>query len=387
MVSIKIFTLPFVIFNNHQIYCRFKIYNIFCVSLLILSFSCGTKKSSPPKYIKVSQAGVACADILASKVGIDILQKGGNAADAATAVAMSLAVVYPQAGNLGGGGFILSRRNSGEVIALDFRETAPAAATADMYLNEDGTLNSEKSQVGARAVGVPGTVRGFYQFHKKYGNLDWSTVLSPAIRLAGEGFILSEFQCHVLNQYKRYFEKFASSKAIFLSDGDSWQPGEKFVQKDLSKSLKLVAEFGDSAFYEGEIATEIVRSVNKKGGILSLEDFKKYRAVPREPIVISYYDYVIYAMPPPTSGGVVLAGILQSLQEIDVEKYPLHSSQQIALLSELEKHYFALRNEFLSDPDFVDIPIQWLLSSALSNEILALVSIGSPMKSDKIVQK
>lgn len=341
--------------------------------------------AAPHKFLRVEKAGVASASILASRVGTDIMKQGGNAADAATAVAMALAVVYPQAGNLGGGGFLIYRPGEGgRPYVLDFRETAPAAASADMYLNPDGQPDARKSQLGALAVGVPGTVRGFYRFHRRFGKLSWRRVLEPAIRLAENGFPVDAHLRNVIRSKQKDLRRFPSTAAIFLPDGKLPEVGARLVQKDLARSLRTLALHGDRPFYQGEIARRIVASVKENGGIISLADLKNYRAVERLPLTIDYRGYTIYAVPPPSSGGVVMKGILQSLQRTNPADYPLHSARQIALLAELEKRYFALRNQFLGDPDFVQMPLKRLLSPRLAAALLADIDIRHPRPSAEI---
>ncbi len=335
------------------------------------------------KCISVPVAGVASAHIEASQVGRDILKNGGNAADAATAVAFALAVVYPQAGNLGGGGFLVYR-DSSAVYVLDFRETAPAAASRDMYLDREGHLQAEKSRLGGLAVGVPGTVRGFFRFHRKFGRLSWPQVIAPAIRLAERGFKLSEFQVNAIREAAADFRRFPRTAEIFLPGGTVPEAGEKFVQKNLARTLKSIALHGDEAFYQGQIARQIVKAVRENGGILGYEDLKNYRTVEREPVEISYRDFTIYAVPPPSSGSVVLAGILNSLKMADFSRFPFHSAQQIGLFAELEKRFYALRNQLLGDPAFVKMPLQRLLSPAFAAEIFSGVDYRHPEPADKI---
>ncbi|MEJ2634772.1 MAG: gamma-glutamyltransferase [Calditrichia bacterium] len=327
---------------------------------------------------------MASADIHASQVGVEIMKAGGNAADAATAVAMALAVVYPQAGNLGGGGFLLYRQDSGKIYALDFRETAPALSGRNMYLDSLGNLQSDKSLVGGLAVGVPGTVKGFYQFHRKFGALPWSAVLEPAIHLAEDGFIVNEFLAERLEAAAPEFKKFPPSAAVFLPGGTPLKAGERLYQKELARSLKAIAIHGDQAFYDGEIAREIVKSTEQFGGIISLQDLENYQAVEREPIIIDYSGYNIISFPPPSSGGVVLAGILNSLSDIDFSRFPFHSPQQIALFTDLEKRYFAIRNQLLGDPGYVGMPLDKLLSPEFAKSVLARINYKNPEPASEI---
>jgi len=337
-----------------------------------------------PKTIFVPHAGIASVHIEASRAGVEILQAGGNAADAATAVAMALAVVYPQAGNLGGGGFLLYHYGGKEPYVLDFRETAPGAAHHDMYLNEKGELQEEKSRIGGLSVGVPGTVRGFYHFQQKFGKLPWETVLQPAIRLAEDGLVVDSFWVKSFRADSVNLVRFPSTRITFFPGGKLPRVGEKFCQKNLACTLKNLALHGDKPFYEGEIAREIVKAVSLHGGILSLQDLKNYRVKERRPIRIDYRGFTIYSVPPPSSGGVLLAGICNALGEVNLAKYPLHSPRQIALFAEIEKYYFALRNYFLGDPDFVTMPLDHIISPRLARSIIQKIDIRSPVPARQI---
>ncbi len=336
------------------------------------------------KTIFAGKAGVSSAHILASEAGVRILKQGGNAADAATAVAMALAVVYPEAGNLGGGGFLVYRSPDDHVYVLDFREIAPALASHDMYLDSSGQVEPEKSRVGALAVGIPGTVRGFYQFHKKFGKLTWYDVLQPAVRLAADGFVVNKFLHNRIREDRKHFEQFPTSEKIFLPGGDVPGIGSVFVQHDLARSLEALALHGDRPFYEGEIAREIVKTSRQYDGILTLEDLRNYQPVERDPLIINYRDYSIFTVPPPSSGGVVIAGILGALSQPQAPLYPLHSARQIGLLAQLEENYFALRNRFLGDPSFADIPLTELLSPGLSRKILEGIDVSRPVPAAEI---
>ncbi len=353
--------------------------------LMLFTFSSPmAMEQSLPKSIQVNNAGVASAHIEASQVGVRILKDGGNAADAATAVAMALAVVFPQAGNLGGGGFLVYRHSGNQIYVLDFRETASSAATENMYLDDQGNVQEKKSLVGGLAVGVPGTVRGFYQFHQKYGQLSWNDVLQPAIQLAKDGFVINEYLENSFKNKARSLKQFPSTRSVFFPKGEVPKAGDLFQQIQLARSLKSIANHGPDAFYEGEIAKEIVKSVRNNGGIISLQDLKAYQPVERDPIQINYRGYNIFAAPPPSSGGAVIGGILNALKQINLEEYPLHSAQQIALLIELEKRYFAFRNQLLGDPAFVEMPLEKLLSPKLANHLFKEIDLQNPLPSQEI---
>jgi gamma-glutamyltranspeptidase/glutathione hydrolase len=331
------------------------------------------------KSITAPHGGVASADSLASKIGVDILQKGGNAADAATAVAMALAVVYPQAGNLGGGGFLVHRTTNGEIYVLDFRETAPAAITPEAYLDENGEVIPGLSQVGGLAVGVPGTVRGFYQFHQKFGNISWYEVLEPAIELAENGITVGPQLADVLKENENYFKNFPSTELIFMPRGKILEEGDILYQENLAHTLKEIALHGDEPFYDGEIGREIVKSVQMYGGLLSMDDLNNYQSIVRDAIFINHESYTVYGVPLPTSGGILLSEILESLKYIDLDSYALNSAGYVSLLSELEKVYFAFRNEYLGDPDYTEVPLTQLLSPTLARRVSESVRVGHPI--------
>ncbi|MFZ0389207.1 MAG: gamma-glutamyltransferase [Calditrichia bacterium] len=357
---------------------------IILIFLSIMSFTSGislsyAREQESLKTQFYSSAGVASAHPLASQAGVAVMEQGGNSADAATAVAMALAVVYPQAGNLGGGGFLLYRDDSGRVYSLDFRESAPQGSRKDMYLQDP-----DKSRIGALAAGVPGTVRGFYYFHRRFGKLSWRQVLQPAIRLARDGFILNEYLARSLKNAEHKLNQFPESAAVFLQNGKAPGAGERLVQKDLARTLIAVAKGGDSEFYEGKTARRIVNTIQKYGGIITLQDLKDYRAIERAPVTIRYHGYIIYAPPLPSSAGIVLAGLFNSLKTYDLQEFPLHSPAQIALFAELEKHYFALRNQLLGDADFVDVPSKKLLNPEFAREMAQKIDFKNPRAAGQI---
>lgn len=330
------------------------------------------------KSLWTDGGGVASAHPAASRAGVQILKAGGNAADAATAVALALAVVYPQAGNLGGGGFLVYADTTGSPYVLDFRETAPAAAHKHMYENQP----PEASTLGGLAVGVPGTVKGFYHFQQKFGKLPWPKVVEPAIRLAEGGFEVNRFLEERLALYAEQLKKFPSTARIFFPGGKNLKAGDRLVQKDLARTLRVLALHGEKPFYSGEIAREIAKSVQLNGGVLTFEDLKNYRVKERRALEINYRGYSIYTVPPPSSGGVVLSGIFQALTDYTHRPLPWASPERIHLLAELEKHYFYLRNRWLGDPDFVQFPLQKLVSPELAKTVLRKIrpqTAGNPI--------
>jgi gamma-glutamyltranspeptidase / glutathione hydrolase len=337
------------------------------------------------KSILSLHGGVASADSLASGIGVKILEEGGNAADAATAVAMALAVVYPQAGNLGGGGFLVHRSSDNQIYVLDFRETAPAATSVDLYLDENGNVAPGRTEIGGLAVGVPGTVKGFYQFHQKFGKLAWFDVLEPAIKMAENGFPVSQYLAKTLRENEKYFKEFPPSELIFMPHGKNLEKGDILYQENLAHSLKEIALHGDEPFYDGEIGREIVKTVQMYGGVLSMDDLNNYRAVECDPVVINYKSYTIYTVPLPSSGGIMLSQILESLKYGDLDSTAFNSAGYVSLLSELEKAYFGFRNEYLGDPDYAAIPLNELLSPQLARKVSEGVRIGHPIEVSQTV--
>lgn len=312
---------------------------------------------------------VASEQGLATQVGLDILKQGGNAIDAAVAVGFALAVVLPNAGNIGGGGFmVLHDDKTGKDVAIDFREIAPAKASRDMYLDNQGNVIDGKSLFTHDASGVPGTVAGMEYALKKWGTMPLSKVLEPAIKLADKGFIVSDVLAQTLKEEKSTLGKWSSSKAIFFKNGEPLKSGDLLVQKDLAKSLRLIAKQGAKAFYQGEIATKIAKEMQLHGGTMTLEDLKAYKVVERQPIIGDYRGYKVVTMPPPSSGGVHLIEILNMLEHYPIKEDGVNSAKNIHHMAESMKLAYADRSEYLGDPDFVKIPVAGLTSKAYANE-------------------
>ena len=312
---------------------------------------------------------VASEQGLATQVGLDILKQGGNAIDAAVAVGFALAVVLPNAGNIGGGGFmVLHDDKTGKDVAIDFREIAPAKASRDMYLDNQGNVIDGKSLFTHDASGVPGTVAGMEYALKKWGTMPLSKVLEPAIKLADKGFIVSDILAQTLKEEKSTLGKWSSSKAIFFKNGEPLKSGDLLVQKDLAKSLRLIAKQGAKAFYQGEIATKIAKEMQSHGGTMTLEDLKAYKVVERQPIIGDYRGYKVVTMPPPSSGGVHLIEILNMLEHYPIKEDGVNSAKNIHHMAESMKLAYADRSEYLGDPDFVKIPVTGLTSKAYANE-------------------
>lgn len=324
--------------------------------------------SQPENY---QNGVVTSADRYASEAGLEILQKGGNAIDAAVAVQFALAVTLPRAGNIGGGGFMVLHTDDGEINTLDFREKAPSRATRDMYLDDEREFVSDKSKIGGLAPGVPGTVDGMVTALERYGTLALEIVMEPAIRLAEEGYILTHSHARSLNRAADRLREFDGSKEAFIkTDSSPWEAGDRFIQKDLAETLKRIASMGRRGFYSGLTGRLIVEEMNRVGGIITLRDLRDYKSVWREPIKAEFYDYELFMMPPPSSGGVVIKQVLNMLAEMNIDNYSLNSADYVHRLAEALRRSFADRNYWLGDPDFFEIPLSELLDeNYLSNRI------------------
>ncbi len=334
--------------------------------LFIFTFSCNTINNNNKKYGTLAKtAMVSSAHPLASKIGIDILKKGGNVFDAAIGVHFTLSVVYPNAGNLGGGGFAVYRLNNGEVGSLDFREKAPQLSFRDMYLKEfDGRLivDDNKSKIGHQASGVPGSVDGMVKLYEKFGSLDWSILLEPSINLANKGFNITKNQSNGLNRSKSFFEKVNNNTIPFLKDSD-WKEDDILIQKDLAKTLTRIKNNKREGFYSGKTAELIINEMNDGSGIISLNDLKNYSSIWREPIIGYYKNHKIISMGPPSSGGIALIQLLHGAEQLKVNKYKHNSAEYIHLISEIESRVYADRATYLGDADFYNVPQKDLMSS------------------------
>lgn len=335
--------------------------------------------------VRATQGMVASVDAMATQVGVDILKQGGNAVDAAVAVGYALAVTHPQAGNLGGGGFMLLRTKDGATTAIDFREMAPAGATRDMFLDEQGNPDSKKSLTSPLASGTPGTVAGLLLALEKYGSLPLNSVVRPAIKLAQEGFIVNDALADDLKTYgSEVLPHHENSKAIFWKDGEPLKKGDKLVQQDLANSLTMIAENGPDAFYKGEIARQIAQQMQQNGGLITTDDLAAYQAVERTPVSGEYRGYQIFSMPPPSSGGIHIVQILNILENFDMKKYGFGSADAIQIMAEAEKYAYADRSEYLGDPDFVNVPWQALTSKAYAKSIAGQIDINKAKPSSEI---
>ncbi len=318
---------------------------------------------------------VASQEALATNVGVDMLKRGGNAVDAAVAVAFALAVTLPEAGNLGGGGFMLVHMAaSGETVAIDYREKAPAAASRDMFLDAEGNADPELSRWSGLATGVPGTVAGLALALQRYGTMSLAEVMAPAIALAESGVEVTPGLAEAFARSHDTFAKYPSSAAIFLKpDGGDFAPGERLVQSDLAKSLKAIAKDGPDAFYHGETGRLIAAEMARSGGLITTDDLASYKAVAREPVRGTYRGYDILSMPPPSSGGTHIIEILDILEGYDIGALGFGSANTIHLMAEAMKRAYADRSEYLGDSDFVDVPLKGLTSKAYADALRATI--------------
>lgn len=329
---------------------------------------------------------VSSQEARASDIGLEVLKNGGNAVDSAIAVAYALAVTLPKAGNLGGGGFMLvySAKDK-ETYAFDFREMAPQAATRDMYLDENGEVDKKRTRFSPQSVGVPGTVRGLSVAHEKFGTTPLKELIQPSIVLARDGIPVSPGLAADLISYE---EKLKSSltiaKVFYKENGDPYSLGETLVQKDLAWSLEEIAERGEEAFYEGSIATKLVDFMEKEGGLISAQDLRNYRVAERKPVTGTYKGYQIASMPPPSSGGVHLIQMLNTLENTSLQKMGHNSAESIHHLAEAMKYAYADRSAHLGDPDFAKVPLDWLTSKAYGKELFSKIQNDKAIPSSEI---
>jgi len=334
---------------------------LFFLAFIVL---CSCKKEKVVGTI-TEKAMVVSARREASKIGSDILQKGGNAFDAMVATELALAVAYPYAGNLGGGGFMVYRKNTGEIGALDYREKAPLAAHKDMYLDSLGNVIENKSTLGAMAVGVPGTVAGVFATHKKFGLLPIQEILKPVIVLAKKGVIVTQKQEDRIKKYQHYFLKVNRDSILF---DKRWKKGDTIKYPALAATLERISQNGRDEFYKGETAKRLVAFMQANGGIITEEDLAKYEAKWRTPITFTYDDLRIISMSPPASGGICLAQIMNGIEPFDLDKFGHNSTKAMQVITESERRAYADRSFYLGDPDFVKIPVETLISKEYTEE-------------------
>jgi gamma-glutamyltranspeptidase/glutathione hydrolase len=313
------------------------------------------------KEVKVKNKGVVVsAHPLASEAGAKVLKMGGNAFDAVVATQYALAVVYPQAGNIGGGGFLVGVKNNGEKFTLDYRETAPKRASRDMYLDKNGKANTDLSQNGRLAVGIPGSVAGFFAT-LKYCKLPMNQLIQPAIDLAEKGFSITEQEANLLNANKEYFQQHNKSSIVFVKE-TPWKSGDILVQKELAETLKLIQKQGLKGFYEGKTAESLVSEMKKGNGIITLEDLKNYKVAERKALEFDYKGNNVVSMPLPSSGGILLAQMLKMAGYENLEKYQQNSTKAVQIMVEAERRAFADRAEYMGDPDFIKDETSYLIS-------------------------
>lgn len=313
------------------------------------------------KEVKVKNKGVVVsAHPLASEAGAKVMKMGGNAYDATVATQYALAVVYPQAGNIGGGGFLVGVKNNGEKFTIDYRETAPKKASRDMYVDKNGKANTDLSQNGRLAVGVPGSVAGFFAT-LKYCKLPMEKLIQPAIDLAEKGFAITEQEANLLNNNKQNFQKHNRSSIVFVKD-IPWKAGDLLVQKDLAETLKLIQKQGLKGFYEGKTAELLVSEMKKGNGIITSEDLKNYKVAERKALEFDYKGNQVVSMPLPSSGGLLLAQMLKMAGYENLEKYQQNSTQAVQVMVEAERRAYADRAEYMGDPDFIQDKTSYLIS-------------------------
>lgn len=361
-----------------------KIFSVLTAVVLLVSCqnSPAKKQPDPEKGVLAPHAMVVSAKEEASQIGLAILKKGGNAFDAMIATELALAVAYPNAGNIGGGGFMVYRLGSGERGALDYREKAPAKAHRDMYLDKNGKVIADKSTLGALAVGVPGTIAGIFEVYEKFGSLPIGELIQPAIDLARKGVLITELQANSYMNKNVELIKQANNYVTPFENG--WKAGERFKYEELAQTLERIRDNGSYEFYNGETAKRIVSYVQELGGILSLDDLRNYRAQWRKPITFTYKDYIISSMPLPSSGGICLAQILKSVEPYNIGQYPHNGEQYIQLLVEAERRAYADRAYYMGDADFVKVPTQQLLSPDYLKERMSSFSWDKASKSTEI---
>ena len=363
----------------HQI----MLYRYLILLIMFSQFSCNNKK--PIIGVVSDNAMVVTAREEASKIGIEILKKGGNAFDAMVATELALAVAYPFAGNIGGGGFMVYRKNSGEIGALDYREKAPMGATKDMYLDENGNVINGLSTVGGLAVGVPGTVAGVFAVYEKFGTLPIEDIFEPVIKLALKGVVVTKkqedrltkyySQINNLNAFEDGIAKEVGKSTLWI---ENWKENDTIKYPALANTLKRIMLNGKDEFYRGETATKLVRFLEKNGGIITMEDLKLYKPKWRDPIVFEYDDLKIISMSPPSSGGICLEQIMKMINPYDLKSYGHNSVEYIKVLVEAERRAYADRSFYLGDPDFNEIPYKEITSQKYLSDRMKDFSFSTP---------
>jgi gamma-glutamyltranspeptidase/glutathione hydrolase len=350
-------------------------------NIILLFFCFSISIFSQQKEGTFESAAVVSARKEASEIGVAILQKGGNVFDAMVATELALAVCYPYAGNIGGGGFMVYRLNNGEIGALDYREKAPAKATEKMYLDANGKIVPNLSTEGAMSVGIPGTIAGIFAAHEKFGKLSMQEIMQPVIDLAKKGVRVTEKEFAQIESHKKTILE-VSGKSNYLSA--NYQVGDTIKYPKLASTLLRILKNGKNEFYEGETAQKLVSFIQKNGGIISLSDLKNYQPVWRKPIRTQFKNYSIISMSPPSSGGITLSQMLKMAEKYPLKRYKHNSVKYIQILTEVERRAFADRNYYLGDPDFVEIPIQKLLDSVYLENRMSNFNFKKASKSSEI---
>ncbi|PVX47838.1 gamma-glutamyltranspeptidase/glutathione hydrolase [Flavobacterium sp. 103] len=353
---------------------------IFLAAILFLSCK-SNEKIVEPTGLVTSKAMVVSAREEASKIGVEILHKGGNAFDAMVATELALAVSHPQAGNIGGGGFMVFRKSNGETGALDYREKAPLSASKDMYLDEKGNVIEGKSTETALASGIPGTIAGVFEVHRKYGYLPISEILKPVIALAERGVVVTQFQAQSLAEYRASFIEANGPNSLFSK---VYKVGDTIKYLALAETLKRISKNGAAEFYKGETGQKLVSFITKKGGLFTLDDLAKYQAKWRTPITFKYKDLKIISMSPPSSGGICLNQIMKMIEPFDLAEMGHNSMKAIQVITEAERRAYADRNYFLGDPDFVKLPMKELQDSTYLKNRMGNFSFDKATKSSDV---
>lgn len=341
----------------------------------VLQTGCSSRKSGlgtgteTHKSVEAPKGMVVTASAYASQVGLDVLKKGGNAVDATVAVQFALAVVYPNAGNIGGGGFMVYRSATGETSTLDYREKAASQASRDMYLDNTGKAIVEKSLYGSLAAGVPGSVAGMVEAHKKYGKLKWAELVEPSVQLAKKGFKISARQARELTGLQERLKKLNPMGTAFTKD--IWNEGDLLIQPELAFTMEQIRDKGRAGFYEGPVADAIVAQMNRDGGVISKEDLRNYQAVWRNAITGTYKNFKVITMPPPSSGGIALIQLLKSVEPYSLKRWGFNQDSTIQVMVEAQRRVYADRAAHLGDPDFYRVPSKVLMSDAYIKQRMA----------------
>ena len=357
---------------------------IFPLLLAVVVVACKSRSSEERiTGLTTDSAMVVCAHPLAAAIGADILRKGGNAVDAAIATQLALAVVYPSAGNIGGGGLMVFRDKDGKVSSLDYREKAPAAASTNMYLNGDETVVKGLSERGHMSSGVPGSVAGMVEAHAKLGSKPWKDLVQPAIDLALKGFPLTKRQASSLTKLADTLRRYNTIVPEFLIR-EKWNEGDTILWTDLGHTLERIRDQGAAGFYEGKTADDIVAEMKRGKGLITLEDLKNYKAIWRDPIIANYKEYKIISMAPPSSGGIALVQLLKSVESFPLESWGHNSAKSVHLITEAERRVYADRAAYLGDPDFFKVPMKELLSDIYIHERMRSFNPKSATPSSEI---